>query len=294
MRSKGILFTIVSAILFGLAPALAKWIYADGINSSTLIFFRNLFAVLPLFLLCHRERCDFHLSLHQGAQLLLAAIIGQCISALLLYSSYRYIPIATATTLHFFYPMFISIICVILFHERITMFKVLALLAATLGVACFVDGVESTSKQGFSLALASALTFAYYLVAVEKSGLNRLHPFVITFYFSLIVALSLGFYNLCFHQFTLPSDAFIYGKLVVFSFFTFVLPMRLLQLGIGYLGAADAAIFCMFEPVSAFFSGIVFLREEITLLNLAGCVLILGSVTFLIFMNQRVAKRKEG
>lgn len=293
MRRKGILLTIVSAILFGLAPVLVKWIYADGINPSTLIFFRNLFAILPLFLLCRHERCDFQLSLYQGVQLLFAAIIGQCVSALLLYSSYLFIPIATATALHFFYPMFISIICVILFHEHITMFKVLALLAATLGVACFVNGVESSGKQGFSLALVSALTFAYYLVAVEKSGLNRLHPFVLTFYSSLIVTLVLGIYNAFTHQFIAPTDILCYGKLLLISFFCFVLPMRLLQLCIRYLGAADAAVYCMFEPLSALISGIFILQEEITLLNLSGSVLILGSVTFLIFMNQRVAKRKE-
>ena len=59
MRSRGIVFTIVSAMLFGITPAFAKLIYADGINSSTLVFYRNLFAILPLFLLCLSQHCSF-------------------------------------------------------------------------------------------------------------------------------------------------------------------------------------------------------------------------------------------
>lgn len=66
MRSRGIVFTIVSAMLFGITPAFAKLIYADGINSSTLVFYRNLFAILPLFLLCLSQHCSFRINLPAG------------------------------------------------------------------------------------------------------------------------------------------------------------------------------------------------------------------------------------
>lgn len=290
MRRKGILFTILSAVLFGITPAFAKLIYADGVNSSTLVFFRNLFAILPLYLLCRKQRCDLHITLRQGVHLVLAAIIGQSVTAVMLYTSYNYIPIATATTLHFFYPIFITLICVILFHERLSRVKLGALLAATLGVVCFVEGGGKGSMTGFSLALASALTFAYYMVAVEKSGLNRLHPFAITFYFAIIVSLSLLLYNGALGQFTLEIGVATYGKMALFSLFTSVAAMGLLQLGIRYLGAGDAAILCMFEPLTSFISGVFFLHEELSVRKLLGSVLILGAVTFMIVMNRRPKK----
>lgn len=291
MRHRGVFFTILSAVLFGITPAFAKLIYGDGINSSTLVFFRNFFAILPLFGLCLLQHCSFQITLRQGVHLILAAVIGQSITAVMLYTSYNYIPIATATTLHFFYPIFITLICIILFHDQVTMPKLIALAAATLGVACFVDGSGNGSMQGFSLALASAFTFAYYMVAVEKSGLNRLHPFVITFYFSIIVSLSLLFYNGCTQQFTLPAEWLTYGKMFLFSLFTSVAAMGLLQLGIRQLGAGDAAILCMFEPLTAFVSGVFFLHEEITWFKLLGSILILGAVTFMIAMNRRAEKK---
>ena len=293
MRSRGIVFTIVSAMLFGITPAFAKLIYADGINSSTLVFYRNLFAILPLFLLCLSQHCSFRINLRQGFHLVLTALIGQAVTAVMLYSSYNYIPIATATTLHFFYPIFITLICVILFHDRLSMPKLIALISATCGVSCFVEGRGSESLRGISLALASALTFAYYMVAVEKSGLNRLHPFVITFYFSIVVSVSLFLYNAFFHQFPDSVSALTYGKMALFAFFTSVAAMALLQLGIRFLGAGDAAILCMFEPLTSVVSGIFLLKEEISLLKLIGCILSLGAVTFMIVMNQRAGRKKE-
>ncbi len=41
MKTKGILLTILSAVLFGFNPLLSKQIYALGGNSVTVIFFQN-------------------------------------------------------------------------------------------------------------------------------------------------------------------------------------------------------------------------------------------------------------
>ena len=46
---KGYLFSILSAVVFGSLPAIAKLIYAEGLNPLSLVFFRNALAVPVLF-----------------------------------------------------------------------------------------------------------------------------------------------------------------------------------------------------------------------------------------------------
>ena len=46
MRARGAFFTVLSAILSGVTPAFAKLIYADGVNTVTLVFFRRLYRTL--------------------------------------------------------------------------------------------------------------------------------------------------------------------------------------------------------------------------------------------------------
>ena len=77
-----------------------------------------------------------------------------------------------------------------------------------------------------------------------------------------------------------------YGKMLLFSLLTSVAALGLLQLGIRLLGAADAAILCMFEPLTSFLAGVLLLGEELSLLKAAGSVLILGAVLFMILMNR--------
>ena len=292
MRAKGAMFTVLSAILSGVTPAFAKLIYAEGVNTVTLVFFRNLFAIVPLLLICLWQRCSFRMNGRQAAQLLLSGVFGQTLTLLMLYASYQYIPIATATTLHFMYPIFITLICALVFRERMTWFRLAALGAATLGVGCFVDIDGGSDMGGMSLALLSALTFAYYMVSVEKSGLNRLHPFVITFYFAIVISVAIFLYGMARGELQLSFAPQIYGKMLLFSLFTSVAALGLLQLGIRLLGAADAAILCMFEPLTSFIAGVLLLNEELSLLKAAGSVLILGAVLFMILMN-RASLRKE-
>ena len=72
---KGYIFTITSAVCFGLQPLLAGFVYNYGVGSKLLSFLR-VFLMVPLFLilcLIHRER----FSKIKPQQLLQTALIGQ-------------------------------------------------------------------------------------------------------------------------------------------------------------------------------------------------------------------------
>lgn len=51
------------------------------------------------------------------------------------------------------------------------------------------------------------------------------------------------------------------------------------QYGVQYVGAQDAAILSTFEPVTSMIVGILVLHESASLSSMAGCILILTSVT---------------
>ena len=44
---KGCAFAIISAVIYGSMPLMAKYIYADGVTPFTLVFLRNMFSLLP-------------------------------------------------------------------------------------------------------------------------------------------------------------------------------------------------------------------------------------------------------
>lgn len=52
---RGYVYSILSAVIYGLMPLMATHIYADGVNAITLVFLRNFLALPSLALLAYIE-----------------------------------------------------------------------------------------------------------------------------------------------------------------------------------------------------------------------------------------------
>ena len=182
MKIKGILFTILSAIIFGFTPALANITYEFGNNSLSMTFFRNLLAIPILFFILKYKRISLKVEKKELKHIFILSLIGVALTTALLYSSYSYIGVGVATTLHFMYPIFVALACRFIFNETLGKRKVLSLVMAFLGVALFMDMKSSNNLLGALMALISGLTYAFYIVYLEKKELVKINPYKLSFY----------------------------------------------------------------------------------------------------------------
>ena len=281
MKGKGICFTILSAVLFGLTPILASLSYDLGSNAETLTFYRNLMAVPAFALILLVRRTPPRLPGKVLGQVALVALLGTGLTTLLLYSAYPYIGVGVATSLHFLFPVCSALLCRLLFRERLGGQKVVALIIATAGVFFFLERGQTAATVGIALALISAVTYAGYMVALDKLRLSRQNPLVVSFYIAVVVALEMLVYNLFADRsvFALPPKAMLYT--FVISMCTSLVAVCLLQLGIRYLSATTAAILSLFEPLSSTVAGVLILHEQLTFHKLAGSVLIFTGIVIL-------------
>lgn len=274
--------TCVSAALFGITPVLASETYEMGSNALTLTFYRNLMAVPVLLVIMAVRKIPFRLTLKQ---LLLICAIGAGLRAsttFMLYASYDYIGIGTATTLHFLYPLFTALLCLILFRQKMGIGKCCALVLAAAGVGCFAsftgDGRFTAMLPGLILAIASSITYSGYMTGMEHTALRNMDATKVSCYMALSNAVAVMAINIPLNEihFALPPKAMLYTFIISIctSFFAFAL----LQLGIRELGASTAAIFCLLEPITSVAAGWLILKEEMTLKKGIGCLLVLGAV----------------
>ncbi len=82
--------------------------YDLGSTPETLTFYRNLLVLPVLAAVMGIRRISFRLPLRTLRTIVLVGVLGRGITTLLLYSSYVYIGVGTATTLHFLYPVFVA------------------------------------------------------------------------------------------------------------------------------------------------------------------------------------------
>lgn len=279
-KQKGIIFTMIATILFGVTPAVGKLTYAMGNNGVQLAFLRHLF-VLPLFLMIViYQGQSLRLNKSQCLDVFKVGFFGNTLTIVMLYSSYEYIGVGSATVLHFLYPLFVVCMNFILYHQKLNKQQLCCLALAIIGIFCFMDS-SSSSLIGALLAILSGVFFAYYMVGMDHSSIRYMSPYVFNFYLVLmnsivifILAFLLGRVSI------LPLQAYILSGVV--AVLTSLIGVVLLQKGIYCLGASLTAILSTLEPITSIVVGVVWLNESLTLLKIIGCILVLLSTFILV------------
>ena len=278
---KGYIYTALSAIIFGLMPLLTKIIIARGATSLTIPFFRVFYVTIVLFLVLKIKKIDLHLEKRDLISAILTSIFGSGLTIIILNESYNYVDTGIATSLHFLYPLFVAILCCFFYGEKIKKKQIISLSFALVGIICFMSKGNG-SLFGYFLAIASGLTYAFYLVKMDKSGLVKMNALKLSFYLALFTTIEIFTMNLYMQEVVFKMDALSYGLLLVLALSSSFLATVLLQKGVLLLGSTRASFICLLEPVTSMIVGILFLGEALTLnKGLGGLAIIISLIIFL-------------
>ncbi|MCI5997354.1 MAG: DMT family transporter [Parvimonas sp.] len=289
---KGIIFTIISAFVFGFTPILAKFTYDGGNNAVTLTFLRALLGIPFLYFGMKKNKTTMKITKREFLHFIGLSFLGIGITTTALYASYSYISVGMATTLHFIYPCVVYFICILFFREKITLKKMLALVFSMIGIVMLVDEIRGGSALGVFLATLSGITYGLFLVYLDKSGFKHMDPFKCTLYISLFNIVGLFVFGKFTGELTFALTPLAWGLTILISFLTAIFGNAFLQLGVKYCGATTASILCTFEPITSVVLGIIFLSESITIFKLVGCGLIVLAV-LLLSINNSVKRKKR-
>ena len=300
----GYVFAALAAASYGTNPVFAKPLYADGMNPDSVLLFRYAFGIALLGLLMiwngwrrHNLSTAFRVSRHSLPQLVILGIL-MALSSLTLFLSYNYMPVGIASTLLFTYPILVAVIMTLVYHEPMSWLVVICLLLATSGVGMLCEQGEtpldtsnlSNSPWGVSpfmigalLVLLSSLSYAIYLVGLNKTRVRTIASMPVTFYV-LCFGFLLFVWRICFGgAFTLPQHGVMWLNLIALGLLPTVVSLLLTAWAIQRIGSTSTALFGALEPVTAVALGIIFLGESINLREFLGMVLIFVSVTLVVY-----------
>lgn len=278
---KGYIYTALSAIIFGLMPLLTKIIIARGATSLTIPFFRVFYVTIVLFFVLKIKKIDLHLEKRDLLSAILTSIFGSGLTIIILNESYNHVDTGIATSLHFLYPLFVAILCCFFYGEKIKKKQILSLSFALVGIICFMSKGNG-SLFGYFLAIASGLTYAFYLVKMDKSGLVKMNALKLSFYLALFTTIEIFTMNLFMQDVVFKMDALSYGLLLVLALSSSFLATVLLQKGVLLLGSTRASFICLLEPVTSMIVGILWLNEALTFnKGLGGLAIIISLIIFL-------------
>ena len=292
-RMLGLFYVFLSAVVFGFMPILANLSYAGGNNGIMMAFIR---AVVPLPVLIALGRVTSPGCKPTAQQWRIGALLG-CLNfgcSLMLYSSYSYIPVGIATTLHFLYPLFVMLYHVLRYRERPSIWKVIGLLMGVSGAALLVEmGDGGLSPIGTTLALVSGVVFAAYIILLQKEAAHPLPLYRLMTATSLAGAVLCGMVGVGMGAltFALTPQAWLFAALT--ALMVSIGGSLVFQAGVRIVGDADAAIYSLFEPLTSLLFGLLLLGEALTARKALSCALILTGLLITMLADRYASAKTE-
>ena len=277
-RSVGIFYVFLSAVVFGFTPILANLSYAGGNNGVNMAFLR---AVIPLPVLMAAARATSPGYRATARQWRMGVVLGclQFSCTLMLYSSYSYIPVGIATTLHFLYPLFVVLYHVVRFRQRPGRVKLAGLLMGVSGVILLVEtGAGGLSPVGMGLALLSGVVFAAYIIVLQREAAQPLPLYRLMTVTSLTGAVLCAAAGLCMGCLTLVMTPQAWLFVALTALLASIGGSAVFQAGVRIVGDADAAVYSLLEPLTSIVFGLMLLGEAFTLRKGISCGLILAGL----------------
>lgn len=280
---KGYLFAAIAAASYGTNPIFAIPLYREGISVTSVLFMRYAMAVAIMFFATMIKSPKAFVIKPKYVGLLAFMGILMVLSSIALFESYKYLSAGIASTLLFFYPVMVAVIMAIFYKERLTKKSWACLVTAFLGVVILSKNDDGgfISLLGLTLVMLSSLSYAIYLVYINRGPMKKINTSTITFYVILGGFLVMIPYCLLDGGLMLPKTTPAWINAIGLGFFPTVISLIFTSRAIALIGSTETAIFGALEPLTAVILGILILGETLTITPAIGMILIFVSVTVL-------------
>ena len=267
---------IISMAIFG---TLGPFVRNIPVSSGELALYRAILAALLIsaYLLITGQKIPFA-DLKKEVPLLLASGIAMGINWILLFEAYKYTTVSAATLSYYFAPVIVTLVCPILFREKLTGKQLICFLMSTIGLI-LITGIGDFGGGNDLIGILFGLGAAVFYAAVvllnkfirNVQGIHR------TFLQFLAAVITLIPYVLMTSGVTLNTmNATGWVNLLIVGFLHTGLTYCLYFSSLKDLSGQKAAILSYIDPLVAVLVSVTVLGETMTLLQAAGGILILG------------------
>lgn len=284
-RVIGLLCGIVAGISYGTNPLFAKPLLESGVPVLVMLFFRYALSatLLGIWMVLNGEKLST-----SRRELGLLVVLGLLFagSSIFLFASYEFIPSGLATTLVYLYPVFVALIMVFL-HFYPSWQTWLSIVATFGGIILLSSSSHGADIQlpGIFLAVLSALSYAHYLIIVNRSSrIKNVSERTITFY-ALATGTVLFFIMRLIQGGSLvegvdtPAD---WANLVGLAIVPTILSLLTLAVSTRFIGPTKTSILGVFEPLTAILIGTALFGEPLTWKMGLGIAICVAAVVFMI------------
>ena len=267
---------ITSMAIFG---TIGLFVRNIPVSSGELALYRAVLAALLIgaFLFVTKQKIPFS-NIKKEIPLLLASGVAMGINWILLFEAYKYTTVSVATLSYYFAPVIVTLVCPILFKEKLTTKQLVCFLMSTLGLI-LITGIGDIGGRNDFLGILFGLGAAVFYASVILlnkfiKNVEGLHRTFLQFLSAIVILL----------PYVLTTSGLTLGKLNSIGWLNLLI-VGLIHTGVTYcmyfsslkeLPGQKAAILSYIDPLVAVLISVTILGESMGLWQAVGGVLILG------------------
>ncbi len=279
----GIIFVLIAGTLWGTMGVFVNFFSGAGLGSVDISGIRLIFASLIMALyLVFKNKNLFKIKLKDlwcflGSGLISLMIFTVCYFRTIVLSS-----MSVAAVLLYTSPVFVILLSFVIFKESITPIKALSCIVCVAGSA-FVSGIIGSSEAipliAFLLGISSGLAYALYSIFSRFALQKEYSSMTITFYTFFFASLGLlPFLNIPKLYIAISESPILLLIMAASGLVTAVLPYVFYTMGLERIESGKAAVIAAIEPVVATIIGGVFFKDELSLPQYFGILLVIISI----------------
>ena len=270
------LMLIISMIIFG---TLGIFVRNISVSSGELALYRAILAafLIAVYLLITKQKIPFS-KIKKEIPVLLLSGIAMGINWILLFEAYKYTTVSLATLSYYFAPVIVTVVCPLLFHEKLTGKQILCFVMSTAGLILITGIGDIEGKSDFvGILFGLGAAVFYSAVILLNKFIKNVEGIPRTFlqFLSAIVILI---------PYVILSGGVTLGEMNAVSWINLII-VGLIHTGVTYcmyfsslkeLPGQKAAILSYIDPLVAVLISVTVLGEKMTFEQVIGGLLILG------------------
>lgn len=267
---------VLSMATFG---TLGIFVRNISVSSGELALYRAVLAavMIGIFLLVTKQKIIFT-NMKKEIPLLLISGMAMGMNWMLLFEAYKYTTVSAATLSYYFAPVIVTIICPVLFKEKLTGKQIICFTMSTLGIV-LITGISGAGGKndfvGILFGLGAAVLYAT-VILINKfiKNVEGIHRTFLQFLAAIVILI----------PYVLTTGGITLGKLNGIGWVNLLI-VGLIHTGVTYcmyfsalqkMSGQKVAILSYIDPLVAIFISVTILGETMTLWQIIGGVLILG------------------
>ena len=250
-----------------------------SVSSGELALYRAVLAALLIgaFLLVTKQRIPLA-KIKKEVPLLLASGIAMGINWIMLFEAYKYTTVSVATLSYYFAPVIVTVVCPILFKEKLTGKQIICFVMSTVGLV-LITGISDLGSGsnflGILFGLGAAVFYATVILLNKFiKNVEGIHRTFLQFLAAIVVLI----------PYVMMSGGITLGRLNGIGWINLLI-VGLVHTGVTYcmyfsslkeLPGQKAAILSYIDPLVAVLISVTILGEAMGVLQVIGGILILG------------------